>query len=323
MKVEMKAMHHPVKEGRSWSVLFSSFRVQLLLCLSVGVILPAMLYVPGDLFAAAQSQAAKNTSIAAAIATFVGVLAVRKMGEFPGTITASYIFPALACSYSLVMLLTLLLRAPYSGALLSLSFLLVLGDRGVPLIVCIGLRSSDPHRAELQHAKRPPPETDPFLPEKDRPGGIKSDEQRSYRQWDQQQRKCDKRYRNIDCPFHLPIGIARNQRPQAVFRQMFDTDLAGTRLPNLFVMIDADAVERGDRKGPLPFRGVIVPEVGHDDRMVGFSRQRRRLKHLIGNADVTANAVDLTTRNEIIEIAIAPPLDGIDRKAHSQDEQKG
>ncbi|MDX8357921.1 exopolysaccharide biosynthesis polyprenyl glycosylphosphotransferase [Sphingopyxis terrae] len=129
MKVEMKAMHHPVKEGRSWSVLFSSFRVQLLLCLSVGVILPAMLYVPGDLFAAAQNQAAKNTSIAAAIATFVGVLAVRKMGEFPGTITASYIFPALACSYSLVMLLTLLLRAPYSGALLSLSFLLVLGMR--------------------------------------------------------------------------------------------------------------------------------------------------------------------------------------------------
>lgn len=126
MKVEMKAMHHPVQGGRSWSALFSSFRVQLLLCLSIGVILPAVLYVPGDLFAAAQNQAAKNTSIAAAIATFVGVLVVRKMGEFPGTITASYIFPAFAGAFSLVMLAILLLRLPYSGVLLSLSFFLAL-----------------------------------------------------------------------------------------------------------------------------------------------------------------------------------------------------
>ncbi|MFD2987020.1 exopolysaccharide biosynthesis polyprenyl glycosylphosphotransferase [Sphingopyxis terrae] len=66
--------------------------------------------------------AAINSSIAATLCTTVAVLAVKKFGEFPGTIGARYIGPALAGSYSVAVAAILLARAPYSGALLSLTF---------------------------------------------------------------------------------------------------------------------------------------------------------------------------------------------------------
>ncbi|WP_447952987.1 exopolysaccharide biosynthesis polyprenyl glycosylphosphotransferase [Sphingopyxis chilensis] len=118
----MKQAGQQVAVQRSIFQLFGSLRVQLLICVLFGVFLPVVLYIRGDLTVLRIDAAAINSSIAATICTACGVLAVRKFGEFPGTIGASYIFPALAISYSVAMVAILLARAPYSGALLMLTF---------------------------------------------------------------------------------------------------------------------------------------------------------------------------------------------------------
>ncbi|WP_311880703.1 sugar transferase [Sphingopyxis granuli] len=79
-------------------------------------------YVFGNWGAVIANVAARNSVIAGAIATLVGVIVVRKLGEFPGTIGASYIFPAFAATYSIVVATILFARAPYSGILLFLIF---------------------------------------------------------------------------------------------------------------------------------------------------------------------------------------------------------
>lgn len=118
----MMELDHPVRTGMSWPLFFSSLRVQLLLCLLVGVVLPIFLYFQNNLSALADNRAAWNSALAAALATIAGVIAIRKLAEFPGTIGASYIFPSFAASYGVAMAVILLVRAPYSGTLLSISF---------------------------------------------------------------------------------------------------------------------------------------------------------------------------------------------------------
>ncbi|WP_432770531.1 MAG: sugar transferase [Sphingopyxis sp.] len=115
-------LEQPVKSGWSWSVFFSSLRVQLLLGLLVGVALPVSVYFSGSVAILTSNAAAMNSALIAVTATFAAVLAVRKLSEFPGTIGASYIFPAFTASYAAGVAIILLARAPYSGALLSLTF---------------------------------------------------------------------------------------------------------------------------------------------------------------------------------------------------------
>lgn len=118
----MMELDHPVRTGMRLPLLFSSLRVQLVLCLLVGVALPVFLYFRDDLSALADNRAAWNSTLCATLATMAGVIAIRKLAEFPGTIGASYIFPAFAASYGVAMAAILLVRAPYSGTLLSISF---------------------------------------------------------------------------------------------------------------------------------------------------------------------------------------------------------
>ncbi|AMG74729.1 UDP-N-acetylgalactosamine-undecaprenyl-phosphate N-acetylgalactosaminephosphotransferase [Sphingopyxis granuli] len=121
----VKAVEHPIRSRRSWSFALGSFRIQLLLCLGLGLLLPVSIYafyVFGNWGAVIANVAARNSVIAGAIATLVGVIVVRKLGEFPGTIGASYIFPAFAATYSIVVATILFARAPYSGILLFLIF---------------------------------------------------------------------------------------------------------------------------------------------------------------------------------------------------------
>lgn len=99
-----------------------SLRVQMLLCVLFGVLLPVFVYIRGDFSFVGSNPAAINSSIAAVVCTAAAVMAVRKFGEFPGTIGASYILPALAVSYSVAVAAIMLMRAPYSGALLTLTF---------------------------------------------------------------------------------------------------------------------------------------------------------------------------------------------------------
>lgn len=108
--------------SRSLSHFFGLLRMQLLLCLLVGVALPIFVYIRGDLSFLTSNPAAINSSIAATICTIVAVVTVRKFGAFPGTIGVSYVFPSLAATYSIAMAVILLARAPYSGALLALAF---------------------------------------------------------------------------------------------------------------------------------------------------------------------------------------------------------
>lgn len=119
----------PVRAGWSWSIFFGSLRVQLLLCLLVGVVLPIAGFFSGDLSIIARNDTALNSATIAVLATFVSVIAVRKFGEFPGTIGASYIFPSFTASYAVGVAVILLARAPYSGALLTLTFACSLGVR--------------------------------------------------------------------------------------------------------------------------------------------------------------------------------------------------
>lgn len=119
----------PVRPGRSWAVFFGSLRVQLFLCLLIGVALPIVGYLFGNLSLLTTNLIAKNSTLVAVLATIAGVVAVRKFGKFPGTIGASYIFPAFAASYAVGITIILLARAPYSGVLLSIAFALSLGTR--------------------------------------------------------------------------------------------------------------------------------------------------------------------------------------------------
>lgn len=109
--------------ARSVYHYFGSLRLQMLLCLTIGVFFPIFLYIRGDLSVLQTNTSAITSSIVATLCTAAAVLAVKKFGEFPGTIGARYIVPALAGSYSAAVAAILLARAPYSGALLTLTFL--------------------------------------------------------------------------------------------------------------------------------------------------------------------------------------------------------
>ena len=118
-----------IRAAHSRFAFFGSLRVQLSLCLAIGVFLPVAFYFFRDPSSLAINESAKNTVIAAGLATTLGVLVVRKFGRFPGAIVASYIVPAFAASYSVAIAIILLARAPYSGSLLSVTFALSLMAR--------------------------------------------------------------------------------------------------------------------------------------------------------------------------------------------------
>lgn len=97
-------------------------RVQMLLCILLGIVLPVVLYSLVNHTVWLGDPAVGNSVVAAILATLASLIAIRKFGEFPGSIGASYILPAFAASYSVAISIILLARAPYSGKLLSLTF---------------------------------------------------------------------------------------------------------------------------------------------------------------------------------------------------------
>lgn len=114
---------------RSLSAVVGSLRLQLLLCLVFGLLAPALIYSRGDLTFLTTNPAVQNSIAAGTVAIIVGLVAIRKFGEFPGTISASYVVPSFAATYGVVIAAFLLMRAPYSGVLLSASFMLSLAIR--------------------------------------------------------------------------------------------------------------------------------------------------------------------------------------------------
>lgn len=125
----LKSIDHPVKPARTWLRWLGSLRVQLLLCLTIGVLLPTLQFAHGDLSMLSANEAMGISAMVAALATIVGVSAARKIASFPGVVGASYIFPALAISFGVGLAIILFVRAPYSGTLLLTAFLCVLVTR--------------------------------------------------------------------------------------------------------------------------------------------------------------------------------------------------
>lgn len=117
----VKTVDHSVRSGRKLSGVLGSLRVQLFLCILIGLAVPALIYTGGELSILAVNVSARNSLLAATIATIAGLVAVQRLGEFPGSIGASYIFPAMAGAYSIAVVVILLSRAPYSGVLLSVA----------------------------------------------------------------------------------------------------------------------------------------------------------------------------------------------------------
>lgn len=126
-------------------LFFGSLRVQAVLCLLFGVAIPIFTYFQGNVDFVFRNPSALNSIMVAAVATLSGVVAVRKFGAFPGTIAASYVFPAFAACYSIAAAAILLAREPYSGTLLTLTFLTALGVR----FAISALERSDPSRYYL------------------------------------------------------------------------------------------------------------------------------------------------------------------------------
>ncbi|QXF11822.1 MULTISPECIES: exopolysaccharide biosynthesis polyprenyl glycosylphosphotransferase [Sphingopyxis] len=123
------ADQHLVRPARMWPRWFGSLRLQLFLCCVFGVFVPVMTYIGGDLSIISSNGPIAISVVTATITTIVGVVATRKFGSFPGSFSISYVFPALASSYAIALAIILLMRAPYSGMLLSVTFVCVLTTR--------------------------------------------------------------------------------------------------------------------------------------------------------------------------------------------------
>lgn len=100
--------------------------MQLLLCVVLGLAIPALIYAKGDVSILTTNVSARNSLVAATVATIVGLVGVRRLSEFPGTVSASYIFPVMAGAYSIAVAVILFARAPYSGVLLSMTIASIL-----------------------------------------------------------------------------------------------------------------------------------------------------------------------------------------------------
>lgn len=127
----LKAIDHPVQPAHKWSQWLALLRVQLILCLVFGVFAPVFILARGNLSVISSNEAIIVSTLTATIVTIVGVVSARKFGTFPGSVGVSYIFPAMATTYAIALLLILFIRAPYSGVLLSVTFLCVLTTRFV------------------------------------------------------------------------------------------------------------------------------------------------------------------------------------------------
>lgn len=125
----MKVIDNPVRPARVMRPLLETLRVQLLLCLLVGVLLPLLAFAIIDRKILTGDEAAGVSMIAAALAIGTALVAIRKCGEFPSTIGARYILPAFGASFGIAIAIILLVRAPYSGRLLIAAFLCSLATR--------------------------------------------------------------------------------------------------------------------------------------------------------------------------------------------------
>lgn len=96
-------------------------RFQLALVWALSVAAPG-LYVYFGFITAESNRAILNSVISAAIASLAGLMALRRVNDFPGMRSYSLILPSLAATYGLVLVMIFGLRLDYSRTVLTASF---------------------------------------------------------------------------------------------------------------------------------------------------------------------------------------------------------
>lgn len=99
------------------------YRFQLLALWLVAVGLPG-LYVYAGFITAESDRAILNSVVTAAMASFVGLLMLRRINDFPGVRSYAFILPSLAAAYGTALVLIFGMRLAYSRSVLTGSFIL-------------------------------------------------------------------------------------------------------------------------------------------------------------------------------------------------------
>jgi lipopolysaccharide/colanic/teichoic acid biosynthesis glycosyltransferase len=108
--------------ARSLTIV-NRLRFQLTLMWAIAVALPG-LYVYAGFITAESTRAILNSVAGAAAASMVGLVALRRVNDFPGARSYSNILPSLAGSYGLTLVLFFGLRLAYSRSVFGASFVL-------------------------------------------------------------------------------------------------------------------------------------------------------------------------------------------------------
>jgi lipopolysaccharide/colanic/teichoic acid biosynthesis glycosyltransferase len=103
--------------------IFGRFRFQLSVLWAIAVAVPS-LYVYAGFITAESYRAIGNSAVAAAVASLGGLLAIRRVNDFPGVRSYAFILPSLMAAYGAVLVLIFGLRLSYSRSVLTGSFVL-------------------------------------------------------------------------------------------------------------------------------------------------------------------------------------------------------
>lgn len=106
--------------------IIASVRVQAILLLVVGVLLPSSILHYDRLLELPQLQETSNSMVGAAVAVLIGLMLLRKVTAYPGTRTFGFILPSFALPYGVLLAIFLGMRIEYSSVFLVLSFAFVL-----------------------------------------------------------------------------------------------------------------------------------------------------------------------------------------------------
>ena len=131
--------------------------------------------------------------------------------------------------------------------------------RSSSLLVIAALRSSlvldRPHGPELVDGDRLPGVADALLPEQDRAPAVEPDRDRDDRHHRQRERQQQQREEEIDQRLQVEIAARRDQRAEAVLRQMLELDPAGQRFRQLLDLVDDAPGKRRVGEERFPFVG--------------------------------------------------------------------
>lgn len=112
-----------VQDNRTW---WHSFSLQAFVCLTLGSLLPPVLYFAGDLEELLKDAPAINSIAASLVATSGGLFTTRKVNGYPGVKQLGAVFPGFTLNFGIVSILILITRVDYSISILLVNFFMAL-----------------------------------------------------------------------------------------------------------------------------------------------------------------------------------------------------